>query len=287
VSVFDYLRVSTWDEAVARLHEADGDARVIAGGQSLVPMVTLRLAAPSTLIDVNEIDARAPFIEDGWLILDSMTRHKTLVADPVVQQAAPLLAHAARLIGNVRVRNRGTLGGSLAHADPTSEIAAVLLALDAEVRVLGPAGERTIPIDDFLISYLTTALEFDEVVTGVRLRTKESHTWAFHEVVGRYSDFATVSVTVVMTPAVQGLPEIRVVLGGVSDRPVLVAPEVLRPLVEGPGGHGLIGEVAKAIASSVEPSSDLHASAEYRRTLVAVHTGRLLEQVLSSEGGNS
>lgn len=285
VTIFEYQRVSSWAEAVEHLSRWDGDARIIAGGQSLVPMVTLRLAAPAALIDVNAIEARPPFVENGFLTLDAMTRYKTLVSSDIVRTHAPLLAHATRFIGNVRVRNRGTLGGSLAHAEPTAEIGAVLLALEAEVVTLGPSGERTILIDDFLVSYLTTALEQDEVVTGARIPIAGNERWAFHEVVGRYADFATVSVTVVAKATDGGTSDLRVVLGGVADRPVLVDAELLRPVREAAKDARLINEAAQAIAASIDPNTDLHASASYRRTLVAVHTRRLLERVLGHEGG--
>jgi carbon-monoxide dehydrogenase medium subunit len=188
----------------------------------------------------------------------------------------------------VRVRNRGTFGGSLAHADPTAEIASITLATGGEIVVLGPAGERTIAADDFFITYLTTAMEPSEVVTGARLPLAGDARWGFHEVVRRYSDFATVSVSVLARPAASGgPPQVRVVLGGVADRPVLVDHQLLEPALSGPGHPDRARESAEAIAASLDPDTDLHATADYRRRLVAVHTRRLLERVLGAEGGEA
>jgi carbon-monoxide dehydrogenase medium subunit len=234
---------------------------------------------------VNPIAAAAPRVENGQLVIDANTRHRAVAASPVVRTHAPLLAHAISFVGNVRVRNRGTFGGSLAHADPTAEIAAVALALGGEVIALGPQGERTIPVNDFFITYLTTAIGPDEVVIGARLPIADNARWGFHEVVRRYSDFATVSVTAIARPAADGSPDLRVVLGGVADRPVVVGREFLEPALNAPGDPERARESAEAIAQSLDPETDLHATADYRRRLVAVHTRRLLEQVLREEGG--
>jgi carbon-monoxide dehydrogenase medium subunit len=195
---------------------------------------------------------------------------------------APLLAHAVQFVGNVRVRNRGTLGGTLSHADPTAEIAAIALATGGEILLLGPAGERSVPVDDFFVTYLTTAAEPNEVVIGARLPVAGDARWGFHEVVRRYSDFATVSVSVLARQAAKG--GLRVVLGGVADRPIAVDAELLAPVLADPGNPDRARESADAIAASLDPDTDLHATADYRRRLVAVHTRRLLAQVFSDEG---
>ena len=287
-TVFEYQRAQTWGDAVELLRIWDGEAKILAGGQSLIPMLNLRLAFPAALIDVNPIAAAEPRVEDGHLLIDANTRHRTVETSPLVRAHAPLLSHAIRFLGNVRVRNRGTFGGSLAHADPTAEIAAVALATGGDIVVLGPNGERTIPVDDFFITYLTTALEPEEVVIGVRLRVAGDARWGFHEVVRRYSDFATVSVSVLARPAAGGgAPDLRVVLGGVADRPIVVDREFLAPALHAPGDPDRARESAEAIAASLNPDTDLHATADYRRRLVAVHTRRLLQQVLGEEGGTA
>jgi CO/xanthine dehydrogenase FAD-binding subunit len=285
VSIFEYQRAETWADAVELLGIWQGEAKILAGGQSLIPMLNLRLTFPGALVDVNPIAAADPRVENGQLVIDANTRHRAVAASPVVRTHAPLLAHAIQFVGNVRVRNRGTFGGSLAHADPTAEIAAVALALGGEIIALGPQGERAIPVDDFFITYLTTAIEPEEVVVGARLPVADDARWAFHEVVRRYSDFATVSVTALARPTAGGPPDLRVVLGGVADRPLVVAHELLEPALNAPGDPDRARETAEAIAQSLDPETDLHATADYRRRLVAVHARRLLQQVLGEEGG--
>jgi CO/xanthine dehydrogenase FAD-binding subunit len=278
---FEYQRAESWADAVELLGLWGGEAKILAGGQSLIPMLNLRLAFPAALIDVNPVSAADPRVEADHLVIDANTRHRVLTTSDTVRTHAPLLAHAVRFVGNVRVRNRGTFGGSLAHADPTAEIAAITLAMGGEILVQGPAGERNVAAEDFFVTYLTTAMEPDEVVTGARLPVAGNARWGFHEVVRRYSDFATVSVSVVATQ------QLRMVLGGVADRPILVDQELLEPALRDPGNPDRARESAEAIAASLDPETDLHATADYRRRLVAVHTRRLLEQVLSEEGGTA
>jgi CO/xanthine dehydrogenase FAD-binding subunit len=278
---FEYQRAESWADAVELLGLWGGEAKILAGGQSLTPMLNLRLAFPAALIDVNPVSAADPRVEADHLVIDANTRHRVLTTSDTVRTHAPLLAHAVRFVGNVRVRNRGTFGGSLAHADPTAEIAAITLAMGGEIVVQGPAGERNVAAEDFFVTYLTTAMEPDEVVTGARLPVAGNARWGFHEVVRRYSDFATVSVSVVATQ------QLRMVLGGVADRPILVGQELLEPALRDPGNPDRARESAEAIAASLDPETDLHATADYRRRLVAVHTRRLLEQVLSEEGGTA
>ncbi|MBX8686508.1 carbon monoxide dehydrogenase [Mycobacterium sp. 20091114027_K0903767] len=277
---FEYQRAESWSDAVELLGLWDGEAKILAGGQSLIPMLNLRLAAPAALIDINPIAAGHPRVEDGHLIIDANTRHRVLTTSEVVTTHAPLLAHAVQFVGNVRVRNRGTFGGTLAHADPTGEIAAVTVAMGGEIVVQGPAGTRTVPADEFFITYLTTVIEPDEVIVGGRIPVGGGGRWGFHEVVRRYSDFATVSVTAMSRPGA-GL---RVVLGGVAVRPLLVDQELLAPALSDPGNPDRARESADAIAVSIDPDTDLHGTADYRRRLVAVHTRRLLQQVLAEDG---
>jgi CO/xanthine dehydrogenase FAD-binding subunit len=282
---FEYQRAESWSDAVELLELWDGEAKILAGGQSLIPMLNLRLAFPAALIDVNPIAAADPRVEDGHLVLDANTRHRTLLTSEVVRAHAPLLAHVVQFVGNVRVRNRGTFGGTLAHADPTGEIAAAVMAMGGEIVLHGPAGIRTVSAESFFITYLTTATEPNEVVVGGRIPIGAAGRWAFHEVARRYSDFATVSVTVMTRTSPDGSPGLRVVLGGVADRPLLVDQAMLAPALADPGSPDRARESAEAIAASLDPDSDLHGSADYRRRLVAVHTRRLLEQVLAEKGG--
>jgi carbon-monoxide dehydrogenase medium subunit len=278
---FEYQRAETWSDAVELLELWDGEAKILAGGQSLIPMLNLRLAFPAALIDINPIAAADPHVEDGHLVLDANTRHRTLMTSGAVRTHAPLLAHVIPFIGNVRVRNRGTFGGTLSHADPTAEIAAAVMAMGGEVIVQGPAGRRAVSADSFFLTYLTTATEPNEVVVGGRIPVGGQARWAFHEVVRRYSDFATVSVAVMA----RGGQDVRVVLGGVADRPLLVDQEMLAPVLADPGNPERARSTAEEIAASLNPDSDLHGTADYRRRLVAIHTRRLLQQVLDDQGG--
>lgn len=278
---FEYQRADSWDEAVELLQIWQGEAKIIAGGQSLVPMMNLRLTLPAALIDVNGIgDQGGPRIESSAeapvLVIPALTRHATVLTSPVVAVHAPLLRHAVRLVGNVRVRNRGTFGGSVAHADPTGEIPCSALALGGVVRMQSPRGVRDVPITEFFRTYLTTAAEDDEVVTEIRIPSSAGEPWAFDEVTRRFSDFATVAVAV---QARAGRP--AVVLGGVADRPLRVADD----LVGGVDVHDEAGldSTAGAVADSVNPESDVHASADYRRRLVRVLVRRALTTALAPQ----
>jgi carbon-monoxide dehydrogenase medium subunit len=279
---FDYVAVASYQEAVQQLRDHGEDAKVLAGGQSLMPMLNLRLARPAVLVDINGADQRTPDVQAGMLRLPALTRHRTLLEHGLVRRHGPLLADAVRHLGNVRVRNRGTIGGSLAHADPTSEIGACALALGAQVLVHGPGGERTIPVRDLFVTYLTTALEQPEVITDVLVpAARPRQGWAFHEMVRRTSDFAIVAVAVwlELEEHANVIRGVRVALAGVADRVVLADPGLLASLPgtapDGPGGPAF-AQAADALADSVAPSSDVHASGDYRRRLVRVLSARAL-----------
>jgi len=177
---FGYQRVSSFEEAVQALHERGEDAKVIAGGQSLVPMLNLRVARPEWLIDINPVGAGPIEDHGGFLLLPALTRHRAIEEADVVRRRCPILAEAAAHVGNVRTRTRGTLGGSLAHADPAGELPCVAVALGAEVTVQGPDGARQVAAGDLLVSYFTTTLAADEVVVEVRVPTLGQRSgWSF------------------------------------------------------------------------------------------------------------
>lgn len=277
---FEYQRADSWEEAVELLRIWEGEAKIIAGGQSLVPMLNLRLTQPAALIDVNGIgDQGGPRVDDEGgatvLVIPALTRHRTILTSPVIAEHAPLLQHAARLVGNVRVRNRGTFGGSIAHADPTGELPCSVLALGGAVRLQSPRGTRDVPITEFFHTYLTTATEDDEVVTEIRIPSAAGESWGFEEVTRRFSDFATVSVAAHVR---DGRPS--VVLGGVADRPIRVDDELLAGVDV--GDAATLDAAGTVIADSVDPETDVHASADYRRRLVRVLVGRALSTALST-----
>jgi carbon-monoxide dehydrogenase medium subunit len=287
---FDYLQAGSYAEAVRLLGEHGEDAKLLAGGQSLLPMLNLRLARPAVLIDINGADRREPAVDGGVLALPALTRHRTVAEHPLVRTHSPLLACAVRQVGNVRVRNRGTIGGSLAHADPTAEIGACALALDATVVVRGPAGERAVPARDLFVTYLTTCLEPAEVITDVLVPVaRPRQGWAFAEMVRRTSDFAIVAVAAWVELAAEAdvITSVRVALAGVADRVVLAGAAPLAGLAGTAAGEAAWAEVAAAVAGSVEPPGDVQASAGYRRHLVRVLTARALAGAAARAAGRT
>jgi aerobic carbon-monoxide dehydrogenase medium subunit len=269
---FEYVAAGSYDEAVRLLAENGDGAKILAGGQSLMPMLNLRLAHPELLIDINPADQRPPTLENDMLRLPALTRHRILLEDPMVRQHCPLLADAIRYVGNVRVRNRGTIAGSLAHADPTSEIGCCALAAGARVVVLGPDGERTVPASDLFAGYWTTTLDTEEIITDVLIpAARPRQGWSFQEMVRRTSDFAIVAVAVIFNLAERaGEPaSATVALAGVADRVVLADPELLDDDPD---------ESAARIAEGLDPPDDVHASGTYRRRLARVLTARALRE---------
>lgn len=280
---FEYQVADCWDEAVELLTVWGEDAKILAGGQSLVPLLNMRLAMPEGLIDINPIPTPQPALETDTLVLSALTRHQTLLRSPVIHQHCPLLPASVAHVGNVRVRARGTIGGSLSHADPTGEIPCTVLAMGGQILAQGPQGERVIDAADFFITYLTTALADGELVTAVRLPARGARQgWSFQEKVRRSSDFATVEAAA--TACVAGdsrtIEQINVVLGGVADRPLALDRELLAPLIGTTGADKELHDVASAAADSISPESDVHASADYRRRLTEVLTRRALVEAI-------
>jgi carbon-monoxide dehydrogenase medium subunit len=274
---FEYHRPSSADEAIALLAEHGDEAKVLAGGQSLVPLLGLRLSRPSHLVDVNRIDGLSAVANGDGLRLGATVRHHTLESDDAVRGASPLLAAAAAFIGHRAIRNRGTVGGSIAHADPAAELPAVLLALDASVEAQGRRGTRTVAADDLFTGFLSTSLEADELLTAVQVPPWPAHAgWSFHEFNRRSGDFAIVGVAaVVRLDATGTIDHARLAFLGVDSRPVRAeaAEDSLmgaRPAAE------LWAAAAQDAAASLSPTSDFHGSASYRKHLAAVLAERAL-----------
>jgi aerobic carbon-monoxide dehydrogenase medium subunit len=269
---FEYVAAGSYDEAVRLLTANGEEAKILAGGQSLMPMLNLRLARPELLIDINEADQRLPSVQNGLLRLPALTRHRVLLEHDLVRQHCPLLAEAVRYVGNVRVRNRGTIGGSLAHADHTSEIGCCLLATGAQVVARGPDGDRTIPASDLFAGYWTTTLAPAEIITDVLIPVaRPRQGWSFHEMVRRTSDFAIVAVAVTVNSAERTgvTAAASIALAGVADRVVLADPRLLT---------GDPDESATRIADTLDPPDDVHASGEYRRRVAKVLVARALRE---------
>lgn len=274
---FDYLRASSWAQAIDWLQEYGDDAKLLAGGQSLVPMMNLRLVQASHVIDLNGIASADIERSDDVVKLDALTRHSELEESPLLADACPMLCEAAGLIGNIRVRHRGTIGGSVAHADPSAELPCALIALRGTIRVLGPDGERRIPASDFFVSFFTTALETAEVVVGVDVPVAPGASGStFLESVRRTGDFAIVGVAATVQLDTSGsCTDVRVALSGIGDRPVDLS-EPAAAIVGTTVEDERVAEAARAVAAATQPRGDERASPDYRRRLTEVLTRRAL-----------
>lgn len=286
---FDYYAPTTLDEALALMSQHGYGAKALAGGQSLVPTMNFRLAAPSVLIDLNRIPDLGYIrtASDGGLLIGAMTRHVQVEKSPKVLDKLPLLHATMPNIAHPQIRYRGTFGGSIAHADPAAELPALLRALGGKVKAQSTRGSRWIEADDFFTGFFSTALAEDELITEIHLPALPPRSgWAIEEMSRRHGDFALVGVFAVLTLDANGRCESsRIALFGVGDGPVLAetAMGVLR-------GERLTDEAIRAAAEAaaqkdVDPPSDVHATAAYRRHLVQVLTKRTLTQAIARATG--
>jgi CO/xanthine dehydrogenase FAD-binding subunit len=274
-AAFDYLRASSWNEAVQRLTELGDEAHVIAGGQSLVPMMMLRFSAPSALVDIGGVDERTIALEDGTLVLSALVRHVDLEHSAIVAEHAPMLTQAVRQIGNVRVRQRGTIGGSLAHGEPAAELPCVLIAHGASLHALGPDGERTIAVNDLPVMQLMTTLGEGELITRVEVPALTAGQGScFIEMARRPGDFAMVNVAAIVSLDESGAcTAARLVLGAVGRRPIDVS-DAAQALV----GHAIDEEASEAVGAAVAADAEVtpssHAGIAYRREMAGVQVAR-------------
>lgn len=277
---FEYQHAKSLDEALELLAARKGEARPIAGGQSLVPVMNMRLARPEALVDIGGLDAlRGIAVEKGQLRLGALTLHRELLESPLVAEHAPLLARAAPYIGHEAIRNRGTLGGSLAHADPAAELPACVLALDARIVTASKRGRRTIGADQFFRGPYTTALEPDELVVAVELpRAPAGRRVAFHELARRAGDFAMAGGVALARRDGAALRDVRLVFFGVGNRPVLARGAAAAVEGRAPSPEA-VGAAQRALTSDVEPQPDLHNSAAMKAHLLGVVLGRLLQEL--------
>jgi aerobic carbon-monoxide dehydrogenase medium subunit len=285
-SRFDYHAPATVEEAIALLTRYGGEAKLLAGGQSLMPLMNFRLARPAALIDLNAIESLAYIREaDGQIRFGAMTRQRTIEFSPVVQRRLPLLAEATALVGHLPIRTRGTIGGSIAHADPSAEYPTILATLDGTVVARGPRGERSLRASELFQGYLSTSLAPDELLVEVRLPTMPVGAgFAFEEFSRRHGDFAIVGIAAMLVAQGQRCTAARLVTAGVGPAPTRLrqAEEILER--EGLSGAA-IEAAARRAAELVEPDSDIHASAAYRRNLTGVLTGRALHRAVARLGG--
>jgi carbon-monoxide dehydrogenase medium subunit len=278
---FEYHRPSSLDEALALLAEHE-EAKPLAGGQSLIPAMNFRLAAPGALVDLNELPELGGVVSsaDGGLRLGAMTRHSVLERSTEVAARAPLLHETMPFIAHPQIRNRGTLGGSLAHADPAAELPAVMLVLGASFVLRSARGERRLPAEQFFTGLFSTALEPGELLIGVELPASPPRSgWAFEEMARRYGDFALVGVAAQLSLDARGqVSRARIGLLSVGEGPVLAAKAMA--LLEGqqPAEAALRAAAELAATRDIDPPADIHASADYRRQLTRVLTGRALKR---------
>ena len=279
---FEYLRPRTLDEAIAAL--AHDDAKILAGGQSLVPMMNFRLVSPERLIDINGLSDLATIAEAGEsLRIGALVRHAQAARDPLLARHLPVVAEAMAHVAHVAIRNRGTIGGSLVHADPSAEWPLLVCLLDGVLDLLGPDGPRTVAPSDFFIAPLVTDLAEDEGLTGALLPLPDPGMgMAFDEVSLRAGDFAMVACGATITLDGGRIASARLAFGGLGDVPLRME------AVEA----ALVGQTPKDIpaivvdcAEGLEPNEDMHASAAYRRRLAPVLARRVLERAAARAGG--
>jgi CO/xanthine dehydrogenase FAD-binding subunit len=284
---FMYAAPSTLAEAVALLGTYGDRAKLLAGGQSLVPMMNFRLARPEYIIDLNRVSGLDALAEQhDTLIIGAMARQRSVERADLVRQRYPLLWEAVQYIGHTAIRNRGTVGGSIAHADPAAELPAVLLAYGGSVKVQGPQGVRELPAAELFLTYFTTALAADEILTEVRLpRWPQGTGWCFLEESRRHGDFAMVGVAGLITlDTDQRCTRVAIALTGVGGTPHAVI-EAAPILVGRLPDEARIAAVAQAAAAGIEPEGDIHASAAFRRHLSGVLTRRALYKAVERARG--
>ncbi len=281
---FDYAAPDSLDEAIGLL-AGDPDAKVLAGGQSLVPLLSLRLAAPSLLVDLRRVPGLDSVArENGAIRIGAMVRQRRAEHDEGIRAAAPLLARALRHIAHPQVRSQGTVGGSIAHADPAAELPAVLLALDGRVRAHGPGGERVLAASDFFTGFLSTALADDEVLTAIELDAAAPHTGAACvEVAQRSGDYALCGAVAQVTLDGDRVAAARLALLGIGDRPVR-AHALEAELAGGPATSEAVAAAARLAGDEARPPDDPQVPPEYRLHLARVVARRALEQAMEEAG---
>ncbi len=282
---FDHVAPETLDQALALLVEHGNEAKVLAGGQSMVPVLALRLASPAWLIDLNRIASLSGIrrLDSGGLEIGALTRHRMVERSDVVASANPLLAAAMPWIAHVQIRNRGTIGGSLAHADPAAELPAICVACDATLVAQNQRGRREIAAADFFKGLFETALAADELLTEIRFPAwPVNRTYGFLEVARRHGDFAICGIAATVDRNATGrISDSRIVAFGVTDRPIRRTAAEMELI--GTTGGNAIHVAAAAAASELSPRSDHHASSEYRLELTQVLTRRALMQALQNK----
>jgi CO/xanthine dehydrogenase FAD-binding subunit len=281
---FDYVSPSTVDAAIAALVASNGEGKLLAGGQSLMPLLNFRMARPTMLVDLNRIEGLS-YIEDRGdrIAIGALTRHRELEFSPLIALKLPVMSAAMRHVAHLAIRNRGTIGGSLSHADPAAELPMLATFYEAVICVQGPSGRRKIAPGDFFVDALTNCLEPDEIVVEVEFPILTQDGWAFEEVARRFGDFALASIAVSVRRGTTGLEAARIAVMGVADTPRRLR-EAEAELVAMKLDDRTADRFAEIVASLVSPNDDLHASAEYRKHLLAQLAKRALQTALAMGG---
>lgn len=280
-ATFEYVRARSVREAVSLLQQHGGRAKLLAGGHSLLPLMKLRLSQPEVLVDLGPVQELRGIREEGdTLVIGAMTTHDEVATSPLVRERAPLLAECAAQIGDVQVRNRGTLGGSLAHADPAADYPAAVLVLDARMECEGPAGARTVPASQWFVDMLTTALGPEEVLCRVRIPAQvRGQGWSYTKLPHPASGYSLLGVACLLSVDGGRVREARVAITGVGPKAVRLT-RVEQALAGKPADEAHFAEAAKLAADGLEATDDLYASAEYKRHLAVVYTKRGLLRAL-------
>jgi CO/xanthine dehydrogenase FAD-binding subunit len=284
---FRYLRPDSVEETLSVLAQHGSAARILAGGQSLLPAMNFRLARPDYLVDVNRLrDLARIDVDDRVLVIGALVRHRTIARSALISKHAPLMTQAAPFVGHQAIRNRGTIGGSLAHADPAAEWPAVGVALDAECTLVSSGGRRVTPLDQFIVDYLTTSRDDEELLAEVRIPIPPARTgYGFFEIARRHGDFAIVAVAVLLTVRASGSVEsARIVFAGAGPRPMR-ARQAEQILVGSPPTDEALREASRIAAQETEPMSDIHATDAYRRHIASVLCRRALEHARDRAAG--
>jgi CO/xanthine dehydrogenase FAD-binding subunit len=275
--VFDYIAATSTEMAVAALAQAGGEGKILAGGQSLMPMLNFRLLRPAILVDINRIPGLG-FIEEtaDSIRVGALTRHFALETSPLIARHLPVLSCAMTHVAHLAIRNRGTIGGSLSHADPAAELPMMALLLDGELRIVSAHGMRSIAAHDFFLDTMSVALDGAEILTEIVLPKLPPRTgWGFEEVARRHGDFALAAVAVTLAVSAGKITQARIALTGVGPT-ALRAVEAESLLVGRALDEDLSKRAIETVRKAIAPETDLHASADYRRHLAGVLTGRAL-----------
>lgn len=279
---FEYHAPDDLDAVLDLLAEYGDEATLLGGGQSLVPMMALRLAMPEILVDLGRLERDEIRVEDGQLVIPGSARHVDILNSPLVAEHAPMLRTAGAHIGNVRVRNRGTIGGSLAHADPAAEWPCVVSALGATIQLTSRNGTRDVSPDEFFESYMMTTREPEEVLTEVRIPVAAGRRQAFVEMTKRANDFAVVEVAVTASLDDGSFEDVMVAFGGVADRPVTFGEAERQALRGARPGDSVVVDTIEAFTRELDPPQNVHGTTEYRRRLAQILTLRAVELAASA-----